>query len=112
MRSVLVRASRRLLGPEAVIALLGLGSLTLGGCMPPVRSQFGDARLAPALYDAQPNDANGSDDTTALAAMPSDGTAPNAMQSDAPNQSAAPPVSAAQRPDAEPCGVIPPLPDE
>jgi hypothetical protein len=98
MRSALVRASRRLLGPEAVIALLGLGSLTLGGCMPPVRSQFEDARLAPDLYDADRYDANGSDDD-ALATMPSD----------APNQSGAAPVDGS---DAPPCVVIPPLANE
>jgi len=94
MRAALVRASRRLLAPEAVIALLGLGSLTLGGCMRPVRSQFEDARLAPGLYDADRHDANGDD--TAAATMPSD--APN--QSGTPNQSGAP------------CRVIPPLADE
>lgn len=101
MRSALLRASRRLLGPEAVIALLGLGSLTLGGCMPPVRSQFEDARLAPGLYDADRYEANGSDEA-ARATMPRD----------APNQSAAAPSDATQSSDAPPCVVIPPLADE
>lgn len=50
LRVLVMRASRRMIGAEAVIALLGLGSMTLGGCMPPVRSNFEDARLAPDLY--------------------------------------------------------------
>ncbi len=103
MRSALLRASRRLLAPEAVIALLGLGSLTLGGCMPPVRAQFEDARLAPSLYDAERHDANGDDDaSSALMTMPSG----------APNQSAAQPVNTAQSHEVAPCAVIPPLADE
>jgi hypothetical protein len=43
-------ATGRLLGPETVIALLGLGSLTLGGCMPRVRPEFESSRLTPDAY--------------------------------------------------------------
>lgn len=85
MRALVARASRRMLGPEAVIALLGLGSLALGGCMPPVRSNFEDARLAPDLYDGDASNAErstppmmSSDTTEQTSAVPCEVIAPPA----------------------------------
>ena len=82
-----------MLGPEAVIALLGLGSLTLGGCMPPVRSNFEDARLAPGLYDGDADTEDGQVD---------------GAQSQQPMMS----VSATTTTSDTPCEVIPPPANE
>ncbi len=81
LRALVSRASRQLRAPETVIALLGLGSLTLGGCMPPVRANFEDARLSAAAYsgDREPD-------------------------ASAPNQSAPEPAASS----AAPCEVIAP----